>query len=77
MTKRISTLLEQEIIEKAWCDKTTFEDILALYGLDENKVKKILRKSLKRKSYIIWRERVNRIKMNKKIYSEPKKSLTS
>ena len=77
MTKRISTLLEQEIIEKAWCDKTTFEDILALYGLDENKVKKILKKNLRRKSYIVWRERVKKIKMNKKIYSEPKKSLTS
>ena len=77
MTKKISTLLVQEIIEKAWCDKTTFEDISALYGLDENKVKKILKKNLRRKSYIVWRERVKKIKMNKKIYSEPKKSLTS
>ncbi len=54
-----------ELIERAWCDKTSFNDIYATDNLNENAVKKILRKKLKRKAYIIWRKRVSKIKSNK------------
>ena len=54
-----------ELIERAWCYKTGFNDIFATDKLNENDVKKILRKKLKRKSYIIWRKRVSKIKLNK------------
>ena len=39
-----------EIIEKAWCDKTTFDDIKATYNLNENHIKKLLKKNLKKKA---------------------------
>ncbi len=42
-----------ELIERVWCDKTGFNDIFATDKLNENNVKKILKKKLKRKSYII------------------------
>ena len=68
MTKNTKNLPIQrisEIIESAWCDKTTFEDIMHAENLKENDVKKILKKNLKKKSYIIWRKRVKKVKSNK------------
>ena len=57
---------KDELIDKAWCDKTDFNSIKEIDNLDENDVKKILRKNLKKKSYIIWRKRVAKIKSNRK-----------
>ena len=56
-----------ELIEKAWCDKTDFNTIKEVDNLSENDVKKVLKKSLKKKSYILWRKRVAKIKSNKKL----------
>ena len=57
---------KDELIEKAWCDKTDFNSIKESDNLNENEVKKILRKTLKKKSYIVWRKRVAKIKSNRK-----------
>ena len=47
-----------EIIELAWKDSVSFSDIYEQYGLTESDVKRIMRNSLKDKSYKIWRMRV-------------------
>jgi len=47
-----------EIIELAWKDSVSFSDIYEQYGLTESDVKRIMRNSLKGKSYKIWRMRV-------------------
>ena len=47
------------IIEMAWEDRTPFEAIKAQFGLTETDVIKLMRTELKRKSFNLWRERVN------------------
>jgi len=56
-----------ELIERAWCDKTDFASISETENLNENDVKKILRKNLKKRSYVLWRKRIAKIKSNKKL----------
>ena len=46
------------IIEMAWEDRTPFEAIEKLYGLNESSVISLMRKNLKRSSFKLWRERV-------------------
>ena len=46
------------IIEMAWEDRPPFEAIETTYGLSEPEVIKLMRQSLKRKSFNIWRARV-------------------
>ena len=46
------------IIEMAWEDRTPFEAIEYQFGLKENGVRKIMRDTLKRSSFKLWRERV-------------------
>jgi uncharacterized protein (TIGR03643 family) len=58
------TLSEQlenisEIIEMAWCDKTSFDDLQAHTGLSESKVIRLMRKNLKPSSFRLWRKRVS------------------
>lgn len=53
---------EQEIdriIEMAWEDRTPFEAITAQFQISEAEVIKLMRNSLKRKSFDLWRKRVN------------------
>jgi uncharacterized protein (TIGR03643 family) len=47
------------IIEMAWEDRTPFEAIFAQFSLRESDVIAIMRKSLKRSSFNMWRKRVN------------------
>ena len=47
-----------DIIGMAWADRISFEEIKKKTGLNEKEVIKIMRKSLKRKSYLMWRKRV-------------------
>ena len=42
----------------AWSDKISFEEIKKRTGLAEKEVITIMRKNLKRNSYILWRKRV-------------------
>ena len=48
-----------EIIEMAWCDKTSFNDIRSFYNLNESDVINIMRLNLKSSSYKMWRKRVS------------------
>ncbi len=45
------------IIEMAWEDRTTFEAIEKQFGLKQEDVIKLMRKTLKRSSFKLWRER--------------------
>ena len=47
------------IIELAWSDEVTFNDIKIQYGVDEKDVIKIMRENLKRRSFKLWRKRVS------------------
>ena len=42
----------------AWADRISFEEIKKKTGLSEKEVIKIMRKNLKKKSYLLWRKRV-------------------
>jgi uncharacterized protein (TIGR03643 family) len=47
------------IIEMAWEDRTPFEAIHIQFGLSESQVIDLMRRQLKRKSFLLWRARVN------------------
>lgn len=47
------------IIEMAWEDRTPFEAIEVQFGLPEARVIRLMRQYLKRKSFNMWRQRVN------------------
>ena len=49
-----------EIVADAWDDETSFEDINYKWSLSEKDIKFLMKRSLKRTSYIIWRKRVNK-----------------
>ena len=48
-----------EIIEMAWTDKVSFDDIHALTGLPEADIISIMRRNLKPSSFRMWRKRVS------------------
>ena len=55
-------LLEHEvsrIIEMAWEDRTPFEAITTLYGLNETQVVNLMRKEMKPSSFKMWRKRMS------------------
>ena len=47
-----------EVIQMAWSDKTSFEDIYFYTGYREKDVINLKRKSLKPSGYRLWRKRV-------------------
>ena len=49
-----------EIVADAWDDETSFEDISIKWGLSEKDTKVLMKRSLKRGSYVVWRKRVNK-----------------
>ena len=53
-----STDETSRIIEMAWEDRTPFEAIENLYGLNESAVIQLMRSSLKESSFKLWRKRV-------------------
>ena len=59
------------VIWAAWADRITFEEIHKKTGLNEKAVKKLMRASLRTKSYVNWRKRVNsRTTKHKKLFTE-------
>ena len=46
------------IIEMAWEDRTPFDAIELQYNLKENDVRQLMRKHMKRSSFVMWRKRV-------------------
>jgi uncharacterized protein (TIGR03643 family) len=56
----LMTIEDQDrIIEMAWEDRTPFEAINAQFGITEAEVIALMRRSLKRTSFNLWRKRVN------------------
>ena len=47
-----------DIIQMAWDDQTDFSHITKIYEINEGDVKKIMKNNIKRKSYEIWRKRI-------------------
>ena len=64
----ISVEHKDEIIEMALSDKVPFETIKALYGLDENQVKRLMQAELKSGSYRAWRKRVEKFSRQRSTY---------
>ena len=58
----LSEIQIDRIIEMAWEDRTPFEAIQFQFGLSESEVKAVMKKELKFRSYILWRERVENCK---------------
>ena len=59
------------IIEMAWEDRTPFDAIERLYGLNESRVIEIMRSELKRSSFELWRKRVTgRVTKHKALRSQ-------
>jgi uncharacterized protein (TIGR03643 family) len=56
---RANKLEMDRIIEMAWEDRTPFEAIKRLFGLNEGEVITIMRRGLKRSSFNRWRARVS------------------
>ena len=62
-------MIDNDIIGMAWSDRVSFEEIKKKTGFSEADVIKIMRKNLKRKSYILWRKRVKgRVTKHRKVF---------
>jgi len=62
-------MIDNDIIGMAWSDRVSFEEIKKKTGFSETEVIKIMRKNLKRKSYILWRKRVKgRVTKHRKVF---------
>jgi len=59
------------IIEMAWEDRTPFEAIESLYGLNETAVIQLMRKEMKASSFKMWRRRVSGRKTKHKALRSP------
>tara|TARA_B100001123_G_C14687341_1_gene779957 strand:- start:182 stop:388 length:207 start_codon:yes stop_codon:yes gene_type:complete len=58
-----------DVIGMAWSDRISFEEIKKKTGLSEKEVILIMRKNLKRKSYLLWRKRVRgRVTKHRKLF---------
>lgn len=56
-----------ELIEMAWQDRITFDDIQRLTGYSESEVIRLMRAQLKPSSFRLWRKRVTgRVTKHKK-----------
>lgn len=58
MSTQISPVEKDRIIEMAWEDRTTFDAILAQFGLKEQAVIDLMRSEMKLSSFKMWRQRV-------------------
>ena len=59
MKKNFSIEQIDRIIEMAWEDRTPFEAITFQFGISEAETIAIMRTELKRRSFNLWRKRVN------------------
>lgn len=48
-----------EIIDMAWCDKTSFDDIEKISGYSEQQVIDVMKRNVKPSSFRLWRKRVS------------------
>lgn len=57
------------VIAMAWADRVTFEAIEKRFGLTEPQVIEVMRSSLKRRSFNLWRARVTgRVTKHRKLF---------
>jgi uncharacterized protein (TIGR03643 family) len=56
--KALDALAIHRIIEMAWEDRTTFAAIQLQFGINESAVIAIMRRTVKRSSFKMWRKRV-------------------
>ncbi len=59
LVNKLSPRDHDRVIEMAWEDRTPFEAITFQFGLSEADVIVLMRNSLKRSSFNLWRKRVN------------------
>ena len=58
-----------DIVGMAWKDRISFDEIKKKTGLNEKEVIKLMRKKLKKSSYILWRKRVRgRVTKHRKLF---------
>ena len=58
-----------DVIGMAWRDRISFDEIKKKTDLNEKEVIKLMRKKLKKKSYILWRKRVRgRITKHRRLF---------
>lgn len=57
-TSALSETETDRIIQMAWEDRTPFDAIERQFGLNEAAVIALMRKHLKRTSFVLWRKRV-------------------
>ena len=58
-----------DVIGMAWRDRISFDEIKKKTDLNEKEVIKLMRKKLKKKSYILWRKRVRgRVTKHRKLF---------
>jgi len=55
---RKDNITDSEIIDMAWCDKTSFDAIESITGVAEKDVIKLMRANMKPSSFRMWRKRV-------------------
>ena len=60
MKKALTDIDIEQIILMAWGDTIPFETIALEYGLTENDVRKLMRTHQTEKTYVRWRERVEK-----------------
>ncbi|MGZ8271036.1 MAG: TIGR03643 family protein [Methylophilus sp.] len=58
-TLLLSSADVSRVIEMAWEDKTPFEAIEFQFGLNQAAVIKLMRVSLKKGSFVVWRKRTH------------------
>ena len=57
-----------EIIQMALSDQVSFEQIRALHGLVHDEVQALMKRELKRGSYVAWRKRVRAFTQRRAFY---------
>ncbi len=57
-----------EIIQMALSDHVSFEQIRALHGLGPDAVQAVMKRELKRGSYVAWRKRVSAFTQRRAFY---------
>ena len=70
-TQDLPTSDISRIIEMAWEDRTPFEAIETLYGLNESAVIKLMRSEMKPSSFKMWRQRMGGRKTKHKQLRSP------
>ena len=68
---------EDWIIWAAWADRITFEEIYEKTGYTEKQVIRLMRRSLKRSSFVRWRKRVyNKSIKHRRLFQKKREAMS-